>query len=66
MANAYQQHRPTRLLIHGANGRMGHALQRMGREGEGCEIVAAVSRKVESRAIEGIPQFAASELGGVP
>jgi len=55
-----------RLLIHGANGRMGRALQRLCREGGACEVVAAVSRKVESRAVDGIPQFAASELGGVP
>jgi len=57
---------PTRLLIHGASGRMGQALQRLCREGAGCQVVAAVSRKVGSRAIDGIPQFAASELAGVP
>jgi 4-hydroxy-tetrahydrodipicolinate reductase len=57
---------PTRLLIHGANGRMGQALQRLCQEGEGCQVVAAVSRTVASRAIGGIPQFAASELAGVP
>ncbi|GAA5009064.1 4-hydroxy-tetrahydrodipicolinate reductase [Pseudoluteimonas lycopersici] len=57
---------PTRLLIHGAGGRMGQALQRLCREGEGCEVVAAVSRRVESRVVDGIPQFAASELAGVP
>lgn len=57
---------PIRLLIHGANGRMGLALQRLCREGQGGVVVAAVSRKVESRAIEGVPQFAASELAGVP
>ena len=28
--------------------------------------MAAVSRKVESRVVEGVPQFAASELAGVP
>jgi 4-hydroxy-tetrahydrodipicolinate reductase len=57
---------PIRLLIHGANGRMGRALQRLCREGDGCAVVAAVSRKVESRVVDGIPQFAASELAGVP
>ena len=57
---------PTRLLIHGASGRMGQALQRLCQEGGGCQVVAAVSRKVGSRAIDGIPQFAASELAGVP
>jgi 4-hydroxy-tetrahydrodipicolinate reductase len=65
MANV-DVHQPIRLLIHGANGRMGQALQRLYREGEACEVVAAVSRKVESRVIDGIPQFAASELAGVP
>ena len=57
---------PIRLLIHGANGRMGRALQRLCREGGGGEVVAAVSRKVESRVVDGVPQFAASELAGVP
>ena len=65
MANG-DEHRPIRLLIHGANGRMGQALQRLCREGEGCEVVAAVSRKLASRVVDGIPQFAASELAGVP
>ena len=56
-----------RILIHGANGRMGKALQRLARdEGSGCEVVAAVSRRVAERVVDGIPQFAASELGGVP
>lgn len=57
----------TRLLIHGANGRMGQALQRLcAEEGSGCQVVAAVSRKVGPRVIDGIPQFAASELAGAP
>ena len=57
---------PTRLLIHGANGRMGQALQRLAEEAGGCQVVAAVSRKVGPRVIDGIPQFAASELAGAP
>ncbi|MFT4179696.1 MAG: dihydrodipicolinate reductase C-terminal domain-containing protein [Thermomonas sp.] len=58
---------PLRLLIHGASGRMGQALQRLGSEADsGCDVVAAVSRKVDARVLEGIPQFAASELHGVP
>lgn len=56
---------PTRLLIHGANGRMGQALQRLCPEA-GCRVVGAVSRKVGQRVIDGVPQFAASELAGVP
>jgi 4-hydroxy-tetrahydrodipicolinate reductase len=55
-----------RLLIHGANGRMGQALQRLCDPGSGCSVVAAVSRKVGPRVIDGIPQFAASELAGAP
>lgn len=58
---------PVRLLIHGANGRMGQTLQRLCRdEDSGCVVVAAVSRKVGTRVVEGVPQFAASELAGVP
>ena len=56
----------TRLLIHGANGRMGRALQRLCNEDSGCSVVAAVSRKVGPRVVDGIPQFAASELAGAP
>ena len=55
-----------RLLVHGANGRMGQALQRLAGDVGGCHVVAAVSRKVASRVIDGIPQFAASELAGTP
>jgi len=57
---------PVRLLIHGANGRMGQALQRLCDEASGCVAVAAVSRKVGPRVIDGIPQFAASEIAGAP
>jgi 4-hydroxy-tetrahydrodipicolinate reductase len=57
---------PIRLLIHGAHGRMGQALQRLCREGEDCGVAAAVSRTVASRVVDGVPQFAASELAGVP
>ncbi len=59
---------PTRLLIHGASGRMGQALLRLCVEQNGaCTIVGAVSRgKVGQRVIDGVPQFAASELHGAP
>ena len=58
---------PVRLLVHGANGRMGQSLLRLCRdENTGCSVVAAVSRKVGARVVEGVPQFAASELAGVP
>ena len=46
---------------------MGQALLRLCREESlGCEVVAAVSRKVDGRVVDGIPRFAVSELGGVP
>lgn len=58
---------PVRLLVHGANGRMGQSLQRLCRdENAGCSVVAAVSHKVGARVVDGIPQFAASELPGAP
>ncbi|WP_082538811.1 4-hydroxy-tetrahydrodipicolinate reductase [Lysobacter sp. Root494] len=57
---------PIRILIHGASGRMGQALLRLASERPDLEVIGAVSRKVASRVIDGIPQFATSELGGVP
>lgn len=46
---------------------MGQALLRLCREeNTGCEVVAAVARQVGARVVDGIPQFAASELAGVP
>jgi 4-hydroxy-tetrahydrodipicolinate reductase len=56
----------TRLLIHGASGRMGAALLRLCREDARYEVVGAVSRKVGQRVVDGVPQFAASELQAVP
>lgn len=68
---------PIRLLVHGAGGRMGQAVLRLcagsdnDRSGDsgsvqGCSVVAAVSRTVGQRVIEGVPQFAAAELSAVP
>ena len=58
---------PVRLLIHGATGRMGQALLRLCREEvTGCEVVAAVARRVDTRVVDGVPQFTAAELAGVP
>ncbi|PBJ83049.1 4-hydroxy-tetrahydrodipicolinate reductase [Lysobacteraceae bacterium NML93-0399] len=57
----------TRVLIHGASGRMGQALLRLGANRDDLEIVAAVSgRAPRQRVIDGVPYFGASELGGVP
>ena len=58
---------PTRLLIHGASGRMGQALLRIAAEDSSLQVVAAVVRKPPiQRVIDGIPHFAASELSGAP
>lgn len=56
---------PVQLLIHGGNGRMGQALQRLHNEHD-CQVVAAVSRRISQRVVDGVPQFAASELAAVP
>jgi 4-hydroxy-tetrahydrodipicolinate reductase len=57
----------TRILIHGASGRMGQSLLRLCAEQAGCQVVAAVTRKSPvQRVVEGVPFFAASELSGVP
>ncbi len=57
---------PLRVLIHGANGRMGQALLRLANENAAFEIVGAVSRHVDARVVERIPRFEVSELNGVP
>lgn len=45
---------------------MGQALLRLSAQQDDCNVVAAVSRKVGQRVVDGVPQFAASELAGVP
>ncbi|MBW8824208.1 MAG: 4-hydroxy-tetrahydrodipicolinate reductase [Xanthomonadales bacterium] len=58
---------PIRLLIHGANGRMGRAVRRIAAEDARFTIVGVVSRSTpEARVVDGIPFFSDSELGGVP
>ncbi|MGY0651067.1 4-hydroxy-tetrahydrodipicolinate reductase [Luteimonas sp. A537] len=59
---------PVRFLIHGGSGRMGRALLRLCAQGvpEDCSVVAAVSRRPPQRVVDGVPQFATSELPGVP
>lgn len=57
----------TRLLIHGAQGRMGQALLRLCGEQPACEVVAAVSRRNPAqRVVDGVAQLAASEMSGAP
>ena len=57
-----------RLLIHGASGRMGQALLRLGAERpEAFRIVGAVTGgPPPQRVVEGVPYFSASELHGAP
>lgn len=59
---------PLRLLIHGASGRMGQALLRLAAEQpQAVQVVAAVTRRSPAqRVVDGVPHFAASELGGAP
>lgn len=57
---------PIRVLIHGASGRMGQALLRLCAQAPELAVAGAVSRKPAQRVIDGVPQFAASELAGVP
>jgi len=58
---------PTRLLIHGASGRMGQALLRLAAEDERLLVSAAVTRCTPaSRVIDGVAYFAASELARAP
>ena len=58
---------PLRLLIHGASGRMGQALLRLGPRLPDSRVVAGVcGDRPGQRVVDGVPQFAASELGGVP
>ena len=46
---------------------MGQSLQRLCRDkADACIVVAAVSRKVGTRVVDGIPQFSTGELSGVP
>jgi 4-hydroxy-tetrahydrodipicolinate reductase len=56
-----------RVLVHGATGRMGQALMRLGSQRDDIQIVAAISRGMPSqRVVDGVPQFASSELQGAP
>ena len=58
---------PVRILIHGSSGRMGQALLRLSKQPDsGCVVVATVARRVALCVIDGVPQFAASELASVP
>ncbi len=46
---------------------MGQALLRLAAEQPACTVVAAVTRRAPAqRVVDGVPHFAATELGGVP
>jgi 4-hydroxy-tetrahydrodipicolinate reductase len=56
-----------RVLVHGATGRMGQALLRLcAEEPARFDVVGAVSQRPSQRVVDGVPQFAAAELNGVP
>lgn len=56
-----------RLLVHGATGRMGRAVLRLAADIPGLSVVGAVSgSRPAQRVVDGVPQFSASEIGGVP
>ncbi|MGQ9446321.1 4-hydroxy-tetrahydrodipicolinate reductase [Xanthomonas citri] len=56
-----------KVLIHGASGRMGKALLRLAAEDQTLQVVGAVvGRSPSQRVVDGVPFFAASELGGAP
>ena len=58
---------PVRLLIHGANGRMGRAVRRLAADDQRFAIAGVVSRsEPEFRVVEQIPHFSSRELPGVP
>ena len=58
---------PLRILIHGSTGRMGQALLRLSAaQPERFVVAGAVSQQASQRVIDGVPQFAARELSGVP
>jgi len=58
---------PTRLLIHGASGRMGQTLLRLAENDDRLQVIAAITQRTPApRVINGVAYFAADELAGVP
>ncbi|MEJ5209742.1 4-hydroxy-tetrahydrodipicolinate reductase [Denitratimonas sp. CY0512] len=55
----------SRLLIHGASGRMGQALLRLAGEFSQLELAAAIAGR-QAPQIEGVPGFNAAQLGELP
>lgn len=57
---------PVRILVHGASGRMGRALLRLAVDEPGCQVVAAVARRIDQRVVDGVACFSAAEMRGAP
>ncbi|WP_133479559.1 4-hydroxy-tetrahydrodipicolinate reductase [Cognatilysobacter segetis] len=57
---------PTRLLIHGATGRMGQALLRLAAERDDLRVVAAASRREPEALPAGVQWLPASDLDRAP
>jgi len=57
---------PTRLLLHGASGRMGQALLRLAAERDDLRVVAAASRSPVASLPPGVRWLAADALGDAP
>src|SRR6476646_7512286 len=57
---------PTRLLIHGATGRMGQALLRLAGERRDIRVVVAASRRAPESLAEGIDWIDAAHLDAAP
>ena len=55
----------TRLMIHGASGRMGQSLVRLSEEFPQLQLTAAVAGR-EAPRIDGVPGFTAAQLGELP
>lgn len=62
-----KQMEKTRIVIHGASGRMGQAIQRLAREDANIELVALVTRSdPKSRVLDQVPCYSAKEIDALP
>jgi len=58
---------PTRLLIHGASGRMGQTLLRLAADDDRLLVSTAITRRTPvPRVVDGVAYFSACELANVP
>lgn len=57
----------TRIVVHGASGRMGQAIQRLAQADDSFELVALVTRsEPKARVIDQIPCYSANEIDALP